>query len=240
MPPESDATETRDGTADSNPFAGVGEEYDAWYTEPLGAFVEEVERALLLDGLRPRPQETIADVGAGTGRLAAYLAQHQAARVVAVEPSASMRAAGEGRTRGLAVEWRDGVAEELPQGDASVDAVALVTVLEFVPDPARAVAEARRVLRPGGRLVVGGLSPLSGWGALYRHLGDGGAEPWASARFWTPEDLANLLGVPEASVRGALSLAPSAEPPYPEADAAGSRAGNAPAFLVARWERPPW
>ncbi len=155
MPPESDATETRGRTADSNPFAGVGEEYDAWYTEPLGAFVEEVERALLLDALRPRPQETIADVGAGTGRLTAYLAQREGARVVAVEPSASMRAVGEGHTPGLAVEWRDGVAEELPLGDASVDAVALVTILEFVPDPARAVAEARRVLRPGGRLVVG-------------------------------------------------------------------------------------
>lgn len=220
-----------------NPFSGIGAEYDAWYETPLGAFVEETERALLLEVLAPRPVEVVADIGAGTGRLARYLAEHAGVHVVAVEPSASMREVGERETSALAVEWHEAVAEDLPLKDGSVDAALLVTVLEFLEDPARAIVEVRRVLRPHGRLVVGVLSALSAWGALYRQLADEHVQPWASARFWTPSSLGGLLDLADRCVGGSLFLAPNAEQPYPEADAAGRRAGNEPAFLVARWEK---
>lgn len=220
-----------------NPFSGIGAEYDAWYATPLGAFVEETERALLLDVLSPRPVEVVADIGAGTGRFARYLAEQASVRVVAVEPSTTMREVGERETSALAVEWHGAVAEDLPLEKGSVDAALLVTVVEFVEDPARAIAEARRVLKPRGRLVVGALSALSPWGALYRQLADERVQPWASARFQTPERLAALLDIPVNFVQGSLFLAPKAEQPYPEADAAGRRAGNEPAFLVASWDK---
>lgn len=220
-----------------NPFSEIGEEYDVWYGDPLGAHVEATERALLMELLLPQHGETIVDIGAGTGRLAQHLAEQARARVIAVEPSPSMRKIGEARTEGLEVEWHTAVAEELPLADGSVDAALLVTVLEFVQDPSGAVREARRVLRAGGRLVVGALSALSGWGALYRHLADGGVDPWASARFWTRDSLGGLLGLAPDGVQGALLLSPGARPPYAEAEAAGRRAGNEPAFLVARWDK---
>lgn len=75
--------------------------------------------------------------------------------VVAVEPSASMRRAArarvaETRRRGIEVELIDAVGEDLPLSDDSVDAVLFAYVLCSVDDPDRVIAEAARVLRPGG------------------------------------------------------------------------------------------
>lgn len=79
--------------------------------------------------------------------------------VVGVEPSASMRKAAQphieaAAEKGLSVEVVDAVAEELPLPDGSVDSVLFAYVLCSVDDPARAVSEALRVLRPGGTIAV--------------------------------------------------------------------------------------
>lgn len=79
--------------------------------------------------------------------------------VVGVEPSASMRKAAHPQIeaaaqRGLPVEVLDAVAEHLPLPDDSVDSVLFAYVLCSVDDPALAVAEALRVLRPGGTIAV--------------------------------------------------------------------------------------
>lgn len=213
------------------------EDQDAWYHDPLGAYVEQTEQAVLLDALAPRPGEAVVDVNAGTGRLARRFAL-AGAHVIAVEPSESLQSLGKRRTDGLAVEWRSGYPEELPVEDAAANAVLLVTVLEFVREPERVLAEVRRVLKPGGRLVAGGLCALSPWAALYRHLGAHDVGPWASARLWGEGEFAGLLDVPDDAVRSCVYLAPNAQPPYPEADAAGRRAGNHAAFLVATWTKP--
>ncbi len=207
---------------------------DAWYRDPLGAWMEQTEQDLLIECLGLRPGEMVVDVNAGTGRLARSVTQRSGGRVLAVEPSGSLRALGEKRTEGLSVEWSEGIPEALPVGDREADAVLLVTVLDFVHDPKRVLGEARRVLRPGGRLVVGSLCALSPWAALYRYLGEQGVGPWVGAHLWTEDELARLLGIPDTEVRQCVYLAPSAQPPYPEADAAGRRAGNKGAFLVAR------
>jgi SAM-dependent methyltransferase len=94
----------------------------------------------------------VLEIGAGTGRnLPLY---RTATRVVALEPGPGMRARAEQAARGaqVAVEVVDGRAEALPFPDATFDTVVASLVLCTVPDPARALAEARRVLRPGGTL----------------------------------------------------------------------------------------
>lgn len=220
-----------------NPFEGIGAEYDAWYDSPLGTFVEETELELLFRVLAPQSGETVLDIGAGTGRVAERLSREHGARVLAVEPSDSMRLEGVRRTAGLDVRWVAAEAESLDIESGSADAALLVTVLEFATDPATAVQEAKRVIRPGGRLVVAALNALSPWTALYRSLGDEGVQPWACARYWSRESLAGLTGTAVGDALGALYAAPAAEPPFAEADSAGRRAGNAPAFIVARWEK---
>ena len=79
--------------------------------------------------------------------------------VIGLEPSASMRRAAQPQVAaaaqaGLPVELVDAVAEELPLPDDSVDSVLFAYVLCSVDDPDQAVAEALRVVRPGGTIAV--------------------------------------------------------------------------------------
>ncbi|MDZ7578519.1 MAG: class I SAM-dependent methyltransferase [Candidatus Nanopelagicales bacterium] len=79
--------------------------------------------------------------------------------VAALEPSSSMRASAAGRIaeareRGIEVELIDGVAENVPLPDASVDGVLFAYVLCTIQDPDLAVQEAVRVLKPGGHVAV--------------------------------------------------------------------------------------
>jgi SAM-dependent methyltransferase len=94
----------------------------------------------------------VLEIGAGTGRnLPRY---RTATRVVALEPLPGTRARAHqaARTAQVAVEVVDGTAEALPFPEAAFDTVVASLVLCTVPDLAQTLAEARRVLRPGGTL----------------------------------------------------------------------------------------
>ncbi|MCC6623600.1 MAG: methyltransferase domain-containing protein [Deltaproteobacteria bacterium] len=109
-------------------------------------------------GLLP-PDVTIADLGSGTGELALRLAPFARA-VVGVDREPSMVAAARQRLAGHDhVRFVEAPLEALPLPDASVDLALVVLVLHHVPEPARALAEAARILRPGGRLVVVDMQP---------------------------------------------------------------------------------
>jgi ubiquinone/menaquinone biosynthesis C-methylase UbiE len=195
--------------------------------------VDRAERFALQRILTDVPPGVAADIGAGTGHFAAILADR--CEVVAVEPSLEMLHAGVRRTAGLPVRWCIGACEHLPLGDARVDGALLMTVLEWAGDPQRCIDEARRVLRPGGWLVVGYLPALSPWAALYRRLADEGVAPWSTARFFVRGDLEALVGAPPDTDERAVYPAPQAEEPWEAADTAGRRAGNLPALEVLRW-----
>jgi ubiquinone/menaquinone biosynthesis C-methylase UbiE len=137
-------------------FAAV---YDS-VMAPVEHAVLAGRRAGLLAGLGGQ----VIDVGAGTGANLPYF--RQAARVVAAEPDPAMRRRLAGKLAGarVPVEVTGDSAESLHYGDASFDAVVCTLVLCTVADPGRALAEAMRVLRPGGRLVV--LEHVRGRGSL--------------------------------------------------------------------------
>jgi ArsR family transcriptional regulator len=106
--------------------------------------------------LRLMPPMVIADLGAGEGAFALLLAQ-QAKKIIAVDTSAKMIEVG----RELAlrhgvtnVEYRLGDMEEIPIEDAQVDLVFFSQSLHHALHPERAVDEAWRILRPGGRIVI--------------------------------------------------------------------------------------
>lgn len=109
-----------------------------------------------LDGLLATfdPQWVVADLGCGTGRTAASLSPF-VRQVIAVDASLEMLAAARERLATCAnVEVRQGTLEAVPVEDASVDVALLALVLHHVGDPTAVLGEARRILVPGGRVVV--------------------------------------------------------------------------------------
>ena len=106
--------------------------------------------------LRLMPPMVIADLGAGEGAFALLLAE-RAVKVIAVDSSARMIEVG--REQALRhgvknIEYRLGDMEELPIEDATVDLVFFSQSLHHALHPERAVQEASRILKPGGRIVV--------------------------------------------------------------------------------------
>ncbi len=102
------------------------------------------------------PPLRVADLGCGDGYLTIE-ASRWASRVIAVDRSKAVLA----RARGLArrrrvsnVTWRRGEIERVPLRDGSVDVAVLSQALHHAQDPARALAEAARIVAPGGRVLV--------------------------------------------------------------------------------------
>jgi ubiquinone/menaquinone biosynthesis C-methylase UbiE len=129
-----------------------------WVEAPHPLITRERLRAVL----RPRSGERLLEIGVGTGYyscdMAEWVAPDGTLELFDLQQEFLdhvMRAAG---TRGLGnlVATR-GDATALPFEDASVDAVVLTAVLGEIPDRVAALREIRRVLKPGGRLVVGEL-----------------------------------------------------------------------------------
>jgi ubiquinone/menaquinone biosynthesis C-methylase UbiE/DNA-binding transcriptional ArsR family regulator len=105
------------------------------------------------------PNWTVVDLGCGTGQTTAALAPY-VKQVIAVDESNAMLAAARRRLSTYEnVDLRGGRLEDLPIDDASVDVAVLSLVLHFVVDPMEVLAEAARVLRPGGRLLVVDMLP---------------------------------------------------------------------------------
>ena len=145
-------------------FESVGPEWDGLRK----IFNDDALRARAIAHLAP-PSWTVCDVGTGTGILAKEVAR-LGLRVIAVDHSprmleaarASLEAEGhaveaEGHavgSAGAAVELRLGEAQALPLADGEVNAALAHMVLHYVPQPAEALREMARIVKPGGVVVV--------------------------------------------------------------------------------------
>ncbi len=102
---------------------------------------------------------TVGDLGCGTGRLSGQLAPF-VHRVIAIDESEAMLTAARERLPDLHnVEFRPGSLGQLPLATGELDAALLFLVLHYVADPAAAVREAARTLRPGGKLMIVEMRP---------------------------------------------------------------------------------
>jgi ubiquinone/menaquinone biosynthesis C-methylase UbiE len=155
--------------------------------------------APLLDRAAVGPSMRVLDLACGPGLLAAAAAEHGAAPVGA-DFSAAMLAAA--RARHPAIPFEEAEAEALPFADDRFDAVLSNFGVHHFPDPARALGEARRVLRPGGRIAfTSWAAPPENraWKLLFDAIAaygdlDAAEAPPSGGGLRRPEDALALLG----------------------------------------------
>jgi len=115
----------------------------------------EVERAIA-DLLTDRPLGALLDIGTGTGRMLELFASH-ADSAIGIDRSSEMLRLARVKLEEAGISGaslRQGDMYALPLGDRSADSIILHQVLHFAQQPGAAIAEAARVLAPGGRLLV--------------------------------------------------------------------------------------
>ena len=208
-------------------FERLAARYDAWYDGPAGAAVFPSEVACLAPLLRglPRPW---AEIGVGSGRFAAALGVD-----VGLDPAAAPLALA--RSRGIGVVR--GVGEHLPFRTGVFGAVLIVVTVCFADDPAALLAEARRVVRHDGAVVLGEVFAESPWGRFYRHQAAHGHPFYSAAHFLTRGQtlaMATEAGLQLQTARSTL-YQPPADSPRPEP----ARDGETPAAGFVCWRTVP-
>ena len=146
----------------------MANEYDSWYKTPKGRLVDKIEKEAMYEFLKPQPGMEILDIGCGTGNLSLELAR-LGARVTGVDISELMLAIARQKAlrEKLDVKFYKADVHDLPFDDETFDAVVSLSALEFVSDLSEALKEAYRVLKHGGRLVIGIIGGNSVWSRYY-------------------------------------------------------------------------
>jgi ubiquinone/menaquinone biosynthesis C-methylase UbiE len=170
----------------SNPFtcSEIAANYETWYLT-TGRQAVHQEKALLkylLAGFVGA--RTLLEVGCGTGHFLRWLCE---LGLSSVGLDLSRPMLDEAKKLGEGV-YLQGDALKLPIAAKSFDLVALITTLEFLPDPLQALAEAVRVSRKG--LILGVINAESRLGRQYRYQG---GPIWGAARFYTPAELKRMI-----------------------------------------------
>jgi SAM-dependent methyltransferase len=235
-----------DADASDAALTALPASYAAWRRSVLGRITDALEERLLLDQIGAVAGLRVLDVGCGDGALATRLAAAGAV-VTGLDASAAMLGAARRRAKNAKVrlDLVRGDAAALPFADASFDRVLSVATLCFSADPARTIGEMARVLKPGGRLVLGELARWSLWAAQRRVKGWLGSAVWRAAHFRSREDLialAGAAGLRDATVTGAVFYPPiglAARLMAPLDPAIGRWTTLGAAFLVLSAGRPP-
>ena len=140
-----------------------------WLIAPWLDRINQGMNALTFQLLDVRPGDKVLEVGFGGGALLAAILDRKPAEAIGVDISEAAVARGRRRFRRGIAEGRArilrGSAESLPLPDASADKACVLNSIYFWENPARAIEEFARVLRAGGRLVLGFEAPetLRAW-----------------------------------------------------------------------------
>lgn len=130
-------------------FSGAATSWDAMRTELIGPRTDVLALLDLFDA-----DWVVGDLGCGTGLLSEAVAP-AVGQVIAVDESGAMLSAARRRLASVDnVDVRSGSLEDLPIEDGTLDVALLFMVAHLVLEPLKALAEVRRTLKPGGRLVM--------------------------------------------------------------------------------------
>jgi len=133
-----------------SPLFSAGEAYERF----MGRWSRDLA-PLLVRFAGVQNGDAILDVGSGTGALTAAVAKAApSSRIVGIDPAAPYVAFAQARHPGDLVRFEVGDAQQLRLADRSFDRTLSLLVLNFIPDPAKALNEMMRVTRPGGTVAA--------------------------------------------------------------------------------------
>jgi len=125
---------------------------ESWHNNRQFHRVKKNQGRLLMDLLKPRPCDSILDIGCGTGELLSFLSTQKGLQLSGVDPSPYMLDFARQKL-GNRVDLHRASAEDLPFDDNAFNHVCMMTSLEFTEDPMAALEEAARVAKD--RLFIG-------------------------------------------------------------------------------------
>lgn len=177
----------------------IAKTYENWFSTPRGRLADRLEKKIISDLVKVRPGDKILDVGCGTGHFSVFF-KSLGAEVAGLDPSAEMLEQAPSLYRDKEVKFMEGSAYRLPFPDRSFDLVTMITVLELLEEPKKAIEEAFRVSK--GKVFLGILNRDS---LLARQRKKEGKKIWQQVRFFTLPEVRGLLGK-EVGVRWKGSL----------------------------------
>jgi SAM-dependent methyltransferase len=178
--------------AAAQPFNDRAAEYDRWFEKgPVFAIELAALRAFSAEPPRPR-----LEIGVGPGRFARELGIE-----FGIDPAISPLHLASRR----GIMTVRGTGEQLPVRSMTIGAVYLLFTLCFLTDPSAVLGECARILRPGGRVLIGLIPGESAWGKRLRERGLTGDPFYRHARFLTIAETRQMLTIHNFQVDEAWS-----------------------------------
>jgi len=160
-----------------NIFDYYVQEYDQWYEDNMNAYLSEL--SALKKVISPKRESL--EIGVGTGRFAALLGVS-----IGLDPSLKMLEIAKRR----GIEILSGRGENLPFRDTVFANVLLINTLCSVKDPEKVIKESGRVMRKGGKIIIGMIGKNSFLGRYYQEKN---SKFYNKANFFSVEEVINFL-----------------------------------------------
>lgn len=215
-------------------FDNWPDEYENWFSTPLGKLIKKFESDLILRMLMPQAGEHIFDAGCGTGIFTSDII-NKGASVIGLDISRPMLRQALCKT-GKAFNCVCADMLKLPFKDCAFDKTVSITAIEFIKDAAQALSELERVTKPGGAIVAATLNSQSPWAEKRRRTAEKEGGIFTQAIFRSPHELAGLLPL-KCTTETAIHFSNDADPDEAaEMEKKGAEEGlDTGAFSAALW-----
>lgn len=218
----------------------IAANYDQWYQNPRGTFIDELETEAALQLFTAYPNQPVLDAGCGTGNFSIKLAQ-MGSTVTGIDISEDMLSLAKNKTSqlGLDINFLKMDLHFLNFPDHSFAGAFSMAAWEFVTDPEKAFAELWRVLKPGGKLLIGTINRDSPWGKQYTEQAHQPGSVFNSAHFKSLRDLKSLASQHILGWSECLFVPPEAEDNlFTRETEELLRPSSPPGFIVVAWQKP--
>ncbi|NPA39916.1 MAG: methyltransferase domain-containing protein [Thermodesulfobacteria bacterium] len=184
-------------------FDKIAKKYDSWFDTKVGRYVLSTEKRLVKELLPEVKDKLVLDLGCGTGLFTELVLS--AKKVFGLDLSKNMLAIAKDKLK--KAYFVNGDAYFLPFKSSIFDFVLSITVFEFIKEPEKVISEIYRVLKPGGKTLIGTMNANSSWFFFKRLKSIFVETAYRYARFYTPYELERLFkkaGFVEVETRGII------------------------------------